>query len=589
MELHAIEKPPLIKNETFSEHLFKWRNVFFLSLIIASFIFILSRLFLLQVVKGQYYKIVSDENRIRTQVLKAYRGVIKDRKGNILVQNSPAFNVKVNKEAIGFNSLIDKLSSFIDVSSLKDFEDFVIFENIDRDTAIKVETAFLRFSDVLVEVAPQREYLYPEEFAHILGYVSFISPEELEEKKELGYVNTDKTGVLGIEKVYDELLHGKHGNILSEYDSLGKVLREIARTNPINGEDLILSVDKDLQLLAYSALKKAIEETGAFGGALVAQEPKTGEVLALVSLPSFNPNLFSEGISENDYSIIANDPQTPLFNRVLMGNYPPGSVFKIVVASALLSENIVNADTKVSAPGAINIGNFFYRDWKVGGHGEVTVVRALAESADTFFYKVVGGYSDFNNNLGPEKLALWTDKFGMDSSPFKKDPWYIGDSYISAIGQGGVLATPMQVNQTTAVIANGGYLISPQMVFGDGLFASELIKSHELKPIIEKDVLEVVKKGLKEACALGGTGYYFFDFPTKHNGIEVACKTGTSEFGEKNAKGEYQTHAWFTIFAPLDDAQVVLTVFLEGGGGGADVAAPVARELLDWWFEKRNL
>ncbi|MFH1408154.1 MAG: penicillin-binding transpeptidase domain-containing protein, partial [Patescibacteria group bacterium] len=330
MELNAIQKQPLIKNDRFSSQERVWRGVFFISLAVASLIFLISRLFVLQIVKGSYYETVSDENRIRAEVLKAYRGVIKDREGRILAQNSPSFNIKINKNVSNYSEIIKKLSIFIDTSSPVSVGEFTIFGNVNRDTAIKIEAGFFGSFAVAVETAPQRDYLYPEELAHLLGYVSFISSEA-----------DDRVGVIGVEKFYDIYLRGSHGSLLYEYDAKGSILREIARKEPVNGKDLTISIDLDLQLKSYEALKKAVEETGATGGVVVAQNPKNGEILALVSLPSFNPNLFSRGISSADYNKIVSDPLHPMFNRALLGQYPPGSVFKIVTASAVLEEGVV--------------------------------------------------------------------------------------------------------------------------------------------------------------------------------------------------------------------------------------------------------
>lgn len=591
MELTAVEKTPLIRNDSLYYKDKSWQRALFLVFAVISFVFIVSRLFVLQVVKGSYYKAVSDENRIRVEVVKAYRGVIKDRNGHILAQNAPSFNVKLRKDSSNFSSALNKLADFINTENFLDAGEFLVFDNVNRDIAIKIESNFSG-KDVLVEASSQREYLYPNEFAHLLGYI-----------------NTDKVGMFGIERTYDTFLRGSHGSILYEYSANGEVLREIAKREPVNGGDLTLTIDSDLQITAYSALKKAIDRTGAIGGAIIAQNPKNGEILALVSIPSFDPNLFSKGISSAEYDKIVSNPASPLFNRVLMGQYPPGSVFKIVTASAVLAEKIVDKNTRVLAPQAINIGSFVYRDWKAGGHGEINITRALAESADTFFYKVAGGYSDFPRSLGPEKLALWARKFGLGAKTgvdfgfeemglipdpawkkeIKNEQWYIGDSYITAIGQGDVLTTPIQVNQMASVIANGGYLLTPRIVeFGGGSVRGLTLRqlaegSDPLSPLVSSAVIETVKQGLKEACELGGTGYPFFDFSEKNNGIKVACKTGTSEFGLKNARYEYQTHAWFTVFAPADNAEIALTVFLEGGGGGARDAAPVAREILDVW------
>ena len=588
--ISALKQKPILSSGSFSPQYRKWQIILFYTIALFGFLTLVVKLFNLQIVRGAHFKIVSNENRVKTSVIKSYRGVIKDRNGIIIARNFPAFSVKLKKGSDNLENNINKLSEYIDTNNPIEDGGYYEYVSINRDLGIKIESLFSGDKNILVEADPIREYIFPSEFSHIVGYVG------------LNNESNSKVGLVGIEKIYENLLCGKNGSLLYESNVSGQVLREIAKSVPINGSDLYLSIDAEVQRVAYKELEIALSAGGGNGvGVVVVQNPKTGEVLALVNYPSYDLNIFSGNVKENEYNKLLNDINKPLFNRALMGQYPPGSVFKIVTASAALEEDIVDRYTYVNAPSSINVGSFIYRDWNSGGHGNVNVVGALAESADIFFYKVVGGYSDFAENLGPEKLADWAKRFGfgevtgidLDSEEsglipnpnwkkeYKNESWYVGDSYITAIGQGDVLVTPLQVNQMTSVIANGGYLIKPRMTLippnrGEGIG----------EKIISDETVKIVKEGLIKACEPGGTGYTFFDFPSKHSGIKVACKTGTSEFGEKNERGEYQTHAWFAAFAPTDDPEIVLTVFLEGGGGGAQDAGPIARKIMDWYFSR---
>lgn len=587
--ISSLKQKPILSSDSFNPQDKNWQITLFHTIALFGFLILIVRLFNLQVINGAHFKIVSNENRVKSSVIKSYRGVIKDINGSIIARNFPAFSIKLKIGSGNLENNINKLSAYIDTNNPTEEGGYYEYSGIDRDLSIKIESLFSGNKDVLVEADPIREYIFPYEFSHVVGYVG------------LNRESNSKVGLVGIEKVYENLLRGKNGSLLYESNASGQVLREIAKSAPINGSDLYLSIEAEMQIMAYKELENEVGAHGGSGiGVIVAQNPKTGEVFALVNYPSYDLNIFSGSVKEEEYNKLLNNINKPLFNRSVMGQYPPGSVFKIVTASAALEEGIVDRYTYINAPSSINVGSFIYRDWNSGGHGNINIISALAESADTFFYKVVGGYLDFAKNLGPEKLADWAKQFGfgevtgidLDSEEdglipnpnwkkeYKNESWYVGDSYITAIGQGDVLATPLQVNQMMSVIASGGYLIKPRMTS---------IQSEGIgRKVISDETAKIVKEGLIKACEPGGTGYTFFDFPSKHNGIKVACKTGTSEFGVKNERGQYQTHAWFTAFAPADDPEIALTVFLEGGGSGATDAGPIARKVMDWWFGERN-
>lgn len=469
------------------------------------------RVFYLQVIKGRDNELLAEENRIALERISPPRGVIYDREGRILVRN--------------------------------------------REQG--------------------REYLYPRALAHILGYVAEASADELD-LYQLG----DVVGKMGIEKEYDLLLRGRSGGVVVEKDVQGETVRELTKQEPKQGEDLHLTLDLDLQ-------KKALDLLRGRKGAIVAVIPETGEVLALASSPSFDPNLFTVSQSSllND---LLGDPDQPMFNRAISGLYPPGSIFKIVTAIAGLETGKIDADTRIEDTGEIKISNygreFIYSNWYYTQYGKkegiLDLVRAIKRSNDIFFYKT-------GEWVGIAKLVDWAKYFGLGQAlgidlpgeadglvptpewkkEAKTEAWYLGDTYITSIGQGNLLLTPLQVNQMALVIASGGRFCAPHLVKGEDC--------HPLE--IKSENLALVKEGMVQACAEGGTGAPFFDFEPS-----VGCKTGTAEYGDP----ENKTHAWFTVFAPVDNPEILVTVLLEGAGEGSQAAAPIAKEILEYWFRR---
>lgn len=399
-----------------------------------------------------------------------------------------------------------------------------------------------------------------------IGYVGEVNEVEVEQFY-LGAL----IGKMGLEKQYDYRLRGIDGVSILEHDVNGNILRELKRTDPIKGENLTSTLDAGLQKKAYEILAKR-------KGAVVASVPETGEILALVSSPSFDPNHLVKYLS---------DKNLPMFNRALGGEYPPGSVFKVITAVGALEEGVINNLTQIEDTGEIIIGPYRYTNWYWTQYGKtegsINIIRALARSNDIFFYRL-------GEKLGIIKLADWAKYFGLGmetgidfigeakglmpdpdwKKQVMKEDWYTGDTFISAIGQGHVLTTPIQVNQMMSIIASNGRLCQPHLLM-------EQTKCKKLD--ISQKTLDLVIEGLKEVCETGGTAWPFFDFS-----YPVAGKTGTAEFGPA---AEEKTHAWFTGFSPIDKPQIVLTVLLEGAGEGSYQAAPVAKELLQYWFERQ--
>ncbi|TSC95399.1 MAG: penicillin-binding protein 2 [Parcubacteria group bacterium Athens1014_10] len=580
--------------------------------------------FYLQIAKGDYYRNTAEGNRLRIQFTKANRGIIYDRNKEPLVKNIPRFSLyiipgdlpKENKENSNFSrqEILNKLSQILekprsDIENLiqdipsYSYQPVLIEDNLDYKTALllKIKSQFLR--GVVLNTETRREYLDGNEFSHLLGYLSKISPKELEAKKGQ-YLFNDRLGKTGLEFFYENLLKGEDGKKQIEVDSLGKEERIVSTLPAKSGKNLVLTIDSGLQKELASALKEKYPNKKATA---VALNPKNGEILALVSQPDFDSNDFAKGISQEDYQKLKEDKNNPFLFRAISGEYPSGSTVKLVIASAALQEGIIDVKTKIHSTGGIRIGKWFYGDWKAGGHGLTDVTKALAESVNTFFYYLGGGYQDFKG-LGLENIRKYAQLFGLsektgidlpnEASGFlpteewkeetKNEVWYIGDTYHLSIGQGDLLVTPLQVANFTAIIANGGIYYKPHLVKeiigsqeNDFLSSENFKESLEIKPeiirenFISPENINLVKKGLREAV-LSGSARALADLP-----VEAAGKTGTAEVG-----GDKETHAWFTCFAPYEDPEIVITVLVENGGDGSSVALPVAKKVLNWYFSK---
>ena len=508
--------------------------------------FLLSgRLAYLTLIKGSDYRARADQNRLLSLETAAPRGIIYDRNHRSLAINVPRYQ----KE--------DKV--------------------ISRDEFL---SCLARGEDKNVSLSYARQYPLEEAAAHVLGYLGPVTSAELEK----GYGSNDMVGRGGVEEFYDHLLRGQAGKRVIEVDTKGRFLREVERIAPIAGHDLYLNLDASLQ-------KKAADLIFPAPGAVVVSDPRSGAVLAMVSSPSFDPNLFTFNRREEEIASLLKNPLQPFLNRAISARYPPGSTFKMVTAIAGLEEGKIEEDTKIEDVGILRVGEFEYANWlftKYGRtDGEVDVVKAIKRSNDIYFYKV----GEF---LGATLLSSWAEKFGLGKktgidlpaevggvvpSPswkeeVKGEPWFLGDTYHLAIGQGDLAVTPLAVNMVTNVIANDGWWCPPRVVKDK----SEENRCRFLD--IKEENIRLVRQGMREACLPGGTGTPFFNFRLRGKEGMVACKTGTAEFGIKKEK----THAWFTAFAPWDKPEVSVTVFLEGGGEGSGRAAVIAKEILESYF-----
>lgn len=567
----------------------------------------------LQIIKGGYYAEISENNYKRAVAIKPPRGIIYDKFGKQIVYNVPIFDLVItpsdflkDKNSIGQKT--EKLSQIIEMSedNLKNqiskmdrfsYQPVLILENIEKDKALIMEEKIKEIDGVRLEKNAIRNYIDGEYISNIIGYSGRIN--EIELKNNSGYFLTDTIGKDGLELFYEKQLRGEYGKEEIEVDSFGKKTRIVKKEEPVSGSNLILNIDFELQKKIYNKLEKITTEikTGA-GAFVVALNPKNGAVLALINFPSYNNNLFAKGISFADYNKLLNDKTSPLFNRSISGEYPPGSTFKMAVGAGALQEKIISPNYKIIDKGAIYVGSYSYSGWKA--LGAVDFIKAISQSSNIYFYTVGGGYGEIEG-LGAERIKKYANFFGFGSAlgidlpgeksglipneQWKKDTrneiWYIGDTYNMSIGQGDVLATPLQVASYVATIANGGKLFQPQVV--DKIIDSEGNIIEDINPkiirenFIDAENLEWIQKGMRENV-VSGSGTALKDLP-----FEVAGKTGTAQY-----YGNQKTHAWYVAYAPYDDPEIAMAVIVEGGGEGHAIAVPIAKEILEWYFEDKN-
>ncbi len=535
-----------------------WRVTIFLIFCITIFFVLFLRLFNLQIINGKQNLQLADGNRIQIKLIHAPRGLIYDRSGKILASNSPAFR------------LLDKPSKKTRL--------------ISRDEALELEVnndpAALD-----LEVDHVRNYSMGEKLAHVLGYVGEISEDQLKSSQYLGYHLGDRIGKSGIEFQYEKYLRGVDGGEIIEVNSKGFKIRTLRTNAPIPGQNIYLNIDEDLQDKLFNLTKEAAAKAGSCCAASIAEDPNNGQILALVSLPSFDPNVFTNQ-DDSAISEIFSNPDFPVLNRSISGTYPPGSTFKIISSLAVLASGKISPGTTFLDNGFIYLGPYKFTNWYFNEYGRtegpVDLLKAIQRSNDTYFYQasqIIGEKSlidmarklklgeKFNIDLPSEESGLIPDD-AWKRATFNQ-VWYPGDTLHMVIGQGYVLTTPIQILAITSFIAADGILYQPQLVLTN--FKPKVLVSN----IISSDKINLVKEGLKLVPKQGGTAWPFFSFP-----ITTAGKTGTAEYGDPKNK----THAWYTSYAPADNPKIALTVLVEGGGEGSNVASPVAKEFYRWYL-----
>ncbi|MGD2124607.1 MAG: penicillin-binding protein 2 [Desulfobacteraceae bacterium] len=599
-----------ISVEVYSKRL---RLVIFL--IIAVLAALVMRLWLLQIAHGPAYRTQSENNRIHLQDIAPFRGMIFDRYGELVVDNRPSFDMYIIPEEIQnprqllkrFEELIGLPPQYVEGRLDKDsrmypFKPVLIKRNMSREELAVIETHLFNLAGVMIQVKPQRHYIFKEFASHLIGYLGEISEKQIRSGQYRNNKAGDLIGQYGVEKAWEKHLNGMRGGEQIEVDAAGRKLRVVSRKPPVPGQNIVLTIDKDLQFLAEKALKDK-------KGAIVAMDPNNGEVLAMASSPVFDPNLFIGGIDKSQWLKIISSKDYPLQNRAISGLYPPGSVFKVVVALAGLEEGILDPAEETFCNGTYRLGNHTYRCWRRQGHGNVALHRGLVESCDLYFYKLgkrlgidtiahyakmcgLGQVSGFE--LGFEKAGL------VPTSEWKLRrwgvPWQTGETVSMAIGQSFLLVTPLQMARLISGIFNGGQLYQPKAIKRVGKDGNNV---YEMRPTstggikAKEENLELIRRALIGVVnEPHGTGSR-----ARLKNTTVAGKTGTAQVvGLQTEKAidkndelppEFIDHAWFIAIAPVDNPRLALAVLIEHGGHGGSAAAPIAKELIKAYLEKR--
>jgi penicillin-binding protein 2 len=605
-----------IKDTLLETRLFRSRATFGLVVIVLGTVLLLARYTWLQVVAHEEFSARSNSNRVRVIPVDPNRGLIYDRRGRPLAENLPAYRLELVPEKAGdLEDTLRRLASIVELPQdarerfARDRQRFREFDAVPlKFNLSEVEVARFaldRHRYPGVEITPylSRNYPYRELLTHVLGYVGRIDEEDLQRLDAADYRATSHTGKSGIERQYEAALHGHSGVETVETNAGGRVIRSLERTDPVHGDDLILSLDIQVQQAAWNAL-------GDRPGAVVAIDPNDGAVLAMVSKPAFDPNLFVHGISSADYQAILASPGRALFNRVVQGGYEPGSTFKPFFGLAGLELGVTTADKKI-----FSSGNFYlpgldrpFRDWRKGGHGWVNVVDALEQSVNTYFYQLA-------LDLGIDRMHDYLAQFGfgevtgldlpgevtgvLPSRAWKlaehQQPWYPGETVNSGIGQGYNVVTPLQLAVAVATLANGGRRFAPQLLYTSKEAGNQQATRRPAVEILQVPVVneqnwDTVREGMRRVVH-GSAGTARALQPL--NGYEMAGKSGTAqviaiaqdqEYNESLVAANLRHHALFIGFAPVGRPTIAVAAVVENGGGGSRQAAPVVKAVIDAWL-----
>ncbi len=607
-----MSQPITLKDHEKDAQLVRRRVFVGVAIVLVMVTVLIARMYYLQVVQYEHHSTLSENNRVHVQPIPPNRGLIFDRDGRIIADNRPSFSLTVTRERAGdWRQTLDTVVEVLQLTAedrelfekrvlqgRRPFEPVPIMYELSEEQIARVAVDQFRLPGIEVAAQLVRHYPQGEHFAHSVGYVGRINEAELKQLDSVNYSGTHHIGKTGVEKFYEDVLHGRVGYEEVETNARGRVLRVLKRTDPIPGKDLTLTLDLDLQEAAEAAL-------GGRRGAVVALQPATGEVLAMVSQPSFNPNLFVTGISFKAYGELRDSIDRPLFNRVLRGLYPPGSTIKPMMAVAGLDTGVVTETSKVFDPGFFQLPNVKhkYRNWNRGGDGWVDLELAMARSNDTYFY-------DMAHKMGIDRMHDYMTRFGigqrvsldmfeetaglMPSRDWKRaryrQAWYPGETVILGIGQGYMQTTPLQLAQATALMATKGKWIRPHLARH---FEGELPVDPQPMPDIELrnphywdaaiNGMEQVMHGARgTARKVGESSLY-----------RIAGKSGTAQVvaikqGERYDSGKlnerHRDHALFVAFAPVDNPQIAVAVMVENGESGSGVAAPMAKLVMDAWL-----
>jgi penicillin-binding protein 2 len=581
-------------------------------IILATFAAIVLRLWYVQIVNGPVYRAKSENNRIRLDDVPPFRGMIFDRNSELIVDNRPSFDLFVVPEEISnqdelsdsFETLIGLAASTVreklnDEGRKAPFRPLLMKKNLTREELAIIETNLFNLPGAMIQVKPQRHYIYNEFASHVIGYLGEINENQLNSGEYPDSKPGDLIGKYGVERKWQNDLNGLRGGEQVEVDAVGRKLKVISRKPPVSGYNIGLTIDKNLQLVAEKELKDK-------KGAIVAMDPRTGEILAMASSPSFDPNVFLQGIDKAQWANLMSSTDHPLQNRAIAGQYPPGSTFKIVMALAGLEEGVIDPSEEIFCNGSFTLGNRTYHCWRKEGHGRVNLHRGLVESCDVYFYNV-------GKRLGVDRIAQYAKMCGLGRSTgfelgFEKDgliptsqwklqkfgiPWQPGETMSVAIGQGYVLVTPLQMARLISALFNGGYLYQPSVIKWVG---KENKKIYQFAPKVlgrlhaKEQNLALIRDALIGVVnEPHGTGYN-----ARLKGFTVAGKTGTAQVLElgrekavsKEAAEEFKDHAWFVAIAPAENPVLALAILVENGGHGGTAAAPLAKEMFEAYLGK---
>lgn len=594
--------------DTADSEWYKGRLAGTMACVLAVFVALFARLFFIQVIKGDEYQRLSENNCIRLQNINAARGLIFDRSGYMLVDNRPAFDLGITvKDAKPLAETLLKLTRHIDmpVADIRArlaadknpdaYEPVMLKQDIGRDLLAAIEVHRFDLPGVNIDVKPRRHYIYEQSAAHLMGYLGEINTDELGRQKYKGYLSGDIIGKFGVEKSYERYLKGERGGRQVEVDVRGRVVRVLDTRGAEAGNNIHLTLDIDLQRKAEALMADKV-------GAVVAIEPNSGEILAMVSSPAFNQNDFVGGLSHKQWRELISNPDRPMENKAIQGEYPPASTYKIVTAMAGLGEAVIDENTTFFCPGHYKFGDRVFRCWKKGGHGKLSIRQAIAQSCDVYFYQV-------GLRLGVDRLAWYAKGSGLGrltgvdldheadglipTAAWKRQytgvSWQRGETLSVAIGQGYNLTTPLQMAVLTAAVANGGTLFRPQIlkasISADGSLARE-VKPHVLGQLpVSPKHLEIIRQGLWEVVnGKRGTAKI-----SRIEGLHMSGKTGTAQVfsRKKNEKrrdealaDHLKAHAWFVAYAPSQHPKIAISVLVEHGEHGSSGASPIAKELV---------
>ncbi len=578
-----------------------------LNIFLAFICLLLLRATYLQIIRGSYYRGIAEGNRIRTEVITANRGLIYDRFGNLLVRNFSYFFLYIDRAIWQSNSNQQaEISELIKKNLVLSDEEFqkrlevggksdkiLIYENVPYEQAIALMVVNDKYPALKISFEPRRQYLSVGQFSHVLGYLGVVNEQDLEDNSN--YNHNDRVGRTGIEAIYEKELKGIDGKRQVEVDALFNEKNLVSYIEPVAGHDVVLTIDAKAQNMLTEIMQKNATRTGKNKMAAVVLDPSDGGVIAMNSLPLYDNNIFTTVLNNDAYGKIILDPDTPLLNRVISGEYPMGSVFKLVMGSAGLQEKIINDTFSVLSTGGVNVGGNFFPDWRPSGHGRTNIYWAIADSVNTFFYSVGGGNNQWiSEGLGVDRIIDYAKKFGLGKKtgidlpsevdgflPSKqwkeenmKERWYLGDTYNLSIGQGYLLTTPIQAASLVSLFANHGQLFAPHVI--KEVIDKDVTVKYEpkiaLTNVVDSANLEIIRKALRETV-VSGTAQSLKSVP-----VAVAGKTGTAQFNSNKTP-----HSWFVAFAPYDQPKIAMAVIVEEGGD-TGLAVTVVRQFMEWYF-----